>query len=86
MEPFHLDRYVGEHVFRFNDRAINDRAIKDNPLDDANRFTLAVLQISGKRLTYAEPTRKVEPGSPSLFDLRDFQNVLHRLRERGKFW
>jgi transposase-like protein len=54
VEPFHLDRYVGEQAFRFN-----NRATKDNPLTDADRFALAVSQISGKRLTYAELTGKV---------------------------
>ena len=56
VEPFHLDRYVTEQVFRFN-----NRATKDNPLTDADRFTLAVSQISGKRLTYAALTGKVPP-------------------------
>lgn len=54
VEPFHLDRYVTEQVFRYN-----NRATKDNPLTDADRFTLAASQISGKRLTYAELTGKV---------------------------
>jgi transposase-like protein len=54
VEPFHLDRYVTEQIFRFN-----NRATKDNPLTDADRFMLAVSQISGKRLTYAELTGKV---------------------------
>jgi transposase-like protein len=54
VEPFHLSRYVDEQVFRFN-----NRATKDNPLDDADRFMLAVSQIAGKRLTYAELTGKV---------------------------
>jgi transposase-like protein len=54
VEPFHLDRYVVEQVFRYN-----NRATKDNPLDDADRFMLAVSQIAGKRLTYAELTGKV---------------------------
>ena len=53
VEPFHLDRYVGEQVFRFN-----NRATKDNPLTDSDRFALAVTQIVGKRLTYAELTGK----------------------------
>jgi transposase-like protein len=57
VEPFHLDRYVDEQVFRFN-----NRATKDNPLTDLDRFALAVSQIAGKRLTYAELTGK-EPGS-----------------------
>lgn len=54
VEPFHLDRYVVEQVFRYN-----NRGTKDNPLNDADRFVLAVSQISGKRLTYAELTGKV---------------------------
>jgi transposase-like protein len=54
VEPFHLDRYLAEQVFRYN-----NRATKDNPLTDADRFTLAVSQIVGKRLTYAELTGKV---------------------------
>jgi transposase-like protein len=54
VEPFHLDAYVAEQVFRFN-----NRATKDNPLNDADRFMLAVSQVSGKRLTYAELTGKV---------------------------
>jgi transposase-like protein len=58
VEPFHLDRYVGEQVFRYN-----NRTTKDNPLNDADRFALAVSQIPGKRLTYAELTGKVEETS-----------------------
>jgi transposase-like protein len=51
VEPFHLDRYLDEQMFRFNNRG---------NMDDADRFMLAVSQISGKRLTYAELTGKVE--------------------------
>ncbi len=54
VEPFHLDAYVTEQVFRYN-----NRATKDNPLTDADRFVLAASQIQGKRLTYAELTGKV---------------------------
>jgi hypothetical protein len=36
------------------------RATKDNPLQDSDRFMLALSQIAGKRLTYAELTGKVE--------------------------
>jgi transposase-like protein len=54
VEPFHLDRYVTEQVFRYN-----NRATKNNPLTDADRFMLATSQIEGKRLTYAELTGKV---------------------------
>jgi transposase-like protein len=55
VEPFHLDRYLDEQMFRFN-----NRSTRENPIDDADRFMLAVSQISGKRLTYAELTGKVQ--------------------------
>jgi transposase-like protein len=54
VEPFHLERYADEQAFRFN-----NRATKDKPLTDQDRFMLALSQISGKRLTYAELTGKV---------------------------
>ena len=50
VEPFHLFRYVDEQAFRFNNR-------KD--MNDSDRFDLAVRQIVGKRLTWAEVTGKV---------------------------
>jgi transposase-like protein len=53
VEPFHLDAYVDEQVFRFN-----NRATRDNPLNDADRFALVVNQIVGRRVTYAELTGK----------------------------
>jgi transposase-like protein len=53
VEPFHLHRYVDEQVFRFN-----NRATEDNPLNDGDRFRLALSQIVGKRLTYADLTGK----------------------------
>ncbi len=53
VEPFHLDRYVTEQVFRFN-----NRATKDNPLNDNDRFALCMSQVAGKRLTYAQLTGK----------------------------
>ena len=53
VEPYHLQAYVDEQVFRFN-----NRATKDNPLNDGDRFMLALSQIVGKRLTYAELTGK----------------------------
>lgn len=55
VEPFHLDRYVTEQVFRYN-----NRATKDNPLDDLDRFCAILSQVAGKRLTYAEVTGKVD--------------------------
>ncbi len=54
VEPFHLDQYLSEQIFRYN-----NRATKDNPLTDADRFMLAATQIVGKRLTYRELTGKV---------------------------
>jgi transposase-like protein len=53
VEPFHLDSSCDEQAFRFN-----NRATKDNPLTDADRFALAVSQVQGRRLTYAELTGK----------------------------
>ena len=55
VEPFHLDRYLDEQVFRYNHR--KDRAGNKTP--DVDRFSLAVEQIVGKRLTYRELTGKV---------------------------
>jgi transposase-like protein len=55
VEPFHLDRYLDEQIFRYN-----NRATKDNPMTDADRFSLALTQIANKRLTYAELTGKTE--------------------------
>jgi transposase-like protein len=49
VEPFHLFRYLDEQMFRYNNR-------KD--LDDAGRFDLAVRQIVGKRITFAQLTGK----------------------------
>jgi ISXO2-like transposase domain len=53
VEPFHLFRYLDEQAFRFN-----NRATKDNPLNDADRFYLALARITGKRLTYEHLTGK----------------------------
>jgi transposase-like protein len=53
VEPFHLDHYVDEQVFRYN-----NRATKDNLLNDNDRFSLLMSQVAGKRLTYAQLTGK----------------------------
>jgi hypothetical protein len=50
---------VDEQCFRFN-----NRATRENPLDDADRFMLAVSQISGKRLPYADLTGKIDQDTP----------------------
>ncbi len=55
VEPFHLDRYVDEQVYRFN-----NRGNKDVPMDDYARFEKVLGQIAHKRLTYAELTGKTE--------------------------
>lgn len=62
VEPFHLDAYVVEQTFRYN-----NRATRDNPLTDADRFMLAISQVAGKRLTYAELTGKVGETSAEPF-------------------
>jgi len=48
IEPFHLDRYLQEQGFRYDNR-------KDN---DSGRFVAAASLLFGKRLTYAELTGK----------------------------
>lgn len=54
VEPFHLFRYLDEQVFRFNNRKDGNRKISD-----AERFALALSNIEGRRLTFAEVTGKV---------------------------
>jgi len=54
VEPFHLDRYIDEQVFRYNHRKDED----GNKLTDADRFNAALLGIAGRRLTFAEVTGK----------------------------
>ena len=49
VEPFHLHRYLDEQSFRYNNR---------KGMNDSQRFTLAMSQIGGKRLTYTELTGK----------------------------
>jgi transposase-like protein len=50
IEPFHLDRYLDEQVFRFNNRK--------KPMDDYARFEKVLGQVAHKRLTYKELTGK----------------------------
>jgi len=49
VEPFHLDRYLDEQVFRFNNRL---------GMKDYDRFHEVASRIVGKRLMYAELTGK----------------------------
>jgi transposase-like protein len=60
VEPFHLHRYLDEQMFRYNHR--KDDA--GNKLDDGQRFELALSQIAGKRLTFAEVTGKAGESAP----------------------
>jgi len=55
VEPFHLFRYVDEQAFRFNNR----KGANNKLLKDSQRFELALSQIAGKRLTFAEVTGQV---------------------------
>jgi transposase-like protein len=43
VEPFHLDRYVDEQAFRYN-----NRATKDNPMTDADRFALVLRRFQAR--------------------------------------
>ena len=45
VEPFHLFRYLDEQTFRFNHR---------RDMNDADRFSTAISNIVGRRLTYAD--------------------------------
>jgi transposase-like protein len=54
IEPFHLFRYLDEQMFRYNNRSTKKRNVTD-----ADRFTAALLNFPGKRLTFAELTGKV---------------------------
>lgn len=55
IEPFHMQRYLDEQVFRYNNRAV----LPLKPRDDGDRFNSVMSQILNKRLTYAELTGKV---------------------------
>lgn len=55
VEPFHLFRYLDEQVFRYNYR----KDVAGKKLNDGERFDIALSQIAGKRLTFAEVTGKV---------------------------
>jgi ISXO2-like transposase domain len=59
VEPFHLERYVDEQVFRYN-----NRGTKENPLNDADRFDAVLRNLVGKRLTYKELTGKEGETTP----------------------
>ena len=50
VEPFHLFRYLDEQAFRYNNR---------KEMQDLDRFSKALTQVVGKRVTYDELTGKV---------------------------
>jgi transposase-like protein len=54
VEPFHLFRYMDEQAFRYNTRKDADGA----KITDGERFSMAVSQIVGKRLTWDRLTGK----------------------------
>jgi len=56
VEPFHLERYVDEQVFRYNNRKHEN----GTPITAGERFSQALPQFANKRLTYAELTGKTE--------------------------
>lgn len=49
VEPFHMERYLDEQMFRFNNRIGHT---------DGTRFRKALAQVGGKRLTWVELTGK----------------------------
>jgi hypothetical protein len=51
VEPFHLFRYLDEQTFRYNNR-LN--------MNDADRLSMALSNVTGKRFTYAEVAGKVK--------------------------
>ncbi|HEV3317635.1 MAG TPA: IS1595 family transposase [Candidatus Angelobacter sp.] len=62
IEPFHTFRYLDEESFRFNNRGHHDA-----PVNDGDRFILAMSQIVGKRLTYKELTGKLNASPAECF-------------------
>jgi transposase-like protein len=54
VEPFHLFRYLDEQVYRYNHR----KDETGEPMNDGQRFDIAVRQIVGKRLTWDHLTGK----------------------------
>src|ERR1700722_9295788 len=54
VDPVHLQAYVEEQMFRFNNR----KDVDGNKLTDSDRFDLAVSMVVNKRLTWNELTGK----------------------------
>jgi len=55
VEPFHLFRYLDEQAFRYNNR---------KHMNDGDRFSAIVSQVTGKRLTYHHLTGKDATTTP----------------------
>ena len=55
VDPVHLDAYLDEQAFRFNEREHND----------GTRFRKVVSSVAGRRLTYAELTGKNATTKPN---------------------
>jgi transposase-like protein len=53
VQPFHLFRYLDERIFTFNKRE----------LSDLERFHKVLVQVAGRRLTWARLTAKPESGN-----------------------
>jgi transposase-like protein len=54
VEAFHMDKYLAEQTFRFNNRI---------GMNDGDRFAKALAQVGGKRLTWNELTGKEAPSA-----------------------
>ncbi len=54
VEPFHLFRYLDEQAFRFNHR---------RDMNDADRFSMAISGIVGRRVTYADLIGPADAGA-----------------------
>jgi transposase-like protein len=63
VEPFHLFRYLDEQAFRYNHR----KDSQGNKLNDGERFSIALSQVVGKRITYKELTGKTEDAGSQPF-------------------
>jgi hypothetical protein len=50
VQPFHLERYVDEQAFRFNNRRFKD----------GERFLMVLARVGGKRLDYKTLTSSFE--------------------------
>ena len=55
VEPYHLEKYVDEQVFRYNHRKDGERK-----LTNADRLAVLMSQVAGHRLTYSDLTGKNE--------------------------